>query len=81
LLLTRLRALMPRAVFLLPGIGVQGGRVEALGAAFEPGPAAALVTASRSIVAPALQAGSSRPALEAAEALRESAWSLSAATR
>jgi orotidine-5'-phosphate decarboxylase len=80
-LLARLRALMPRAVFLLPGVGVQGGRVEVLGAAFEPGPAAALVTASRSIVGPALEAGSSRPALEAAEALRESAWALSGPSR
>ena len=41
---------MPRAVFLLPGVGAQGGRVEDLGAAFAPHPAAGLVTASRSIV-------------------------------
>jgi orotidine-5'-phosphate decarboxylase len=80
-LVARLRALMPRAIFLLPGIGVQGGRVEALGPAFEPGAAAALVAASRSIVGPALEAGSSRPALDAAEALRESAWALSGPAR
>ena len=49
-LLGRLRELMPRAVFLLPGVGAQGGRVEDLAAAFEPHPAAGLVTASRSIV-------------------------------
>ena len=49
-LLGRLRELMPRAVFLLPGVGAQGGRVEDLGPAFAPHPAAGLVTASRSIV-------------------------------
>jgi orotidine-5'-phosphate decarboxylase len=48
--LARMRELMPRAVFLLPGIGAQGGRVEDLGPAFAPHPAAGLVTASRSIV-------------------------------
>ena len=41
---------MPRAVFLLPGIGAQGGRVEDLAPAFAPGRAAGLVTSSRSIV-------------------------------
>ena len=76
-LLARLRELMPRAVFLLPGIGAQGGTVEAVGAAFGPGPAAALVTASRSIVEPALEAGSAEAALEAAEELRRAAWALS----
>ena len=41
---------MPRAIFLLPGVGAQGGSVEDLGPAFAPHPAAGLVTASRSIV-------------------------------
>ncbi|MGX6450133.1 orotidine-5'-phosphate decarboxylase, partial [Patulibacter sp. S7RM1-6] len=36
--LERLRALMPRTPFLLPGVGAQGGRVEDLAAAFAPGP-------------------------------------------
>jgi len=49
-LLARLRELMPEAVFLLPGIGAQGGRVEDLGAAWAPHPAAGLVAASRSVV-------------------------------
>ena len=49
-LLARLRELMPQAIFLLPGVGAQGGRVEDLGAAFAPHPAAGLVTASRAIV-------------------------------
>ena len=41
------RELMPRAPFLLPGIGAQGGRVEDLAPAFAPGRAGGLVTASR----------------------------------
>lgn len=48
--LERLRALMPRAVFLLPGVGAQGGDPAALGPAFTPHPAAGLVAVSRSIV-------------------------------
>ena len=75
-LLARLRELMPRAIFLLPGIGAQGGEIEAVGGAFGPGRAAALVTASRSIAGPALEAGSADAAREAAERLRESAWVL-----
>jgi orotidine-5'-phosphate decarboxylase len=76
--LARLRELMPQAVFLLPGIGAQGGRVEDLRPAFAPGPAAALVTASRSLVDPALAAGDPSAAWAAAEALREAAWELAA---
>ena len=47
--LSRARELMPRAPFLLPGIGAQGGRVEDLAPAFAPGRAGGLVSASRSI--------------------------------
>jgi orotidine-5'-phosphate decarboxylase len=47
--IARLRELMPRAVFLMPGVGPQGGRPELLGAAFGPGPASGLVAASRGI--------------------------------
>ncbi len=75
-LIAGLRELMPRAVFLLPGVGAQGGRVEDLAAAFAPGRAAALVAASRSIVEAALAAGDPNAALEPAERLRESAWRL-----
>jgi orotidine-5'-phosphate decarboxylase len=79
-LLTRLRELMPRAIFLLPGVGAQGGRVEDLAAAFEPHPAAGLVTASRSIVNAHEQRGGdpARAAADAAEELRVAAWSVSA---
>ncbi|MEA2474859.1 MAG: orotidine-5-phosphate decarboxylase [Thermoleophilaceae bacterium] len=77
-LLDRLRELMPRAVLLLPGVGAQGGDVADLAAAFEPHPAAGLVTASRSIVNAHTQRGGDpgEAALAAAEELRELAWSL-----
>ena len=71
--IARLRELMPRAPFLLPGVGAQGGRVEDLAPAFAPGRAAGLVTASRSIVR-AHEAGGAEPAAAAraeAERLRE----------
>ena len=44
------RALMPRAVLLLPGVGAQGGRLEDLAPAFAAGPASALPSASRSVI-------------------------------
>lgn len=80
--LARARELMPRAVFLLPGVGAQGGRVEDLAAAFAPARAAALVTASRSIAHAHEAAGGEPAAAAAAEAerLREAAWSLASAT-
>ena len=70
---------MPRAVFLLPGVGAQGGRVEDLAAAFAPGRAAGLVTASRAIVNAYLEGGADPASAAAAQAerLRASAWSLS----
>lgn len=77
--LERARELMPGAVFLLPGVGAQGGRVEDLAAAFAPGRAGGLVSASRSI-ADAHRAAGGEPAAAAraeAERLRESAWGLS----
>jgi orotidine-5'-phosphate decarboxylase len=76
--LARARELMPRTPFLLPGIGAQGGRVEDLAPAFDPGPAGGLVTASRSI-ARAHEAAGEDPATAAraeAERLRAAAWSL-----
>jgi orotidine-5'-phosphate decarboxylase len=76
----RARELMPHAVFLLPGVGAQGGRVEELRAAFAPGRAAGLVSASRSI-AGAYRASGRDPAQAAraeAERLRASAWGLAA---
>ncbi len=76
--LTRLRELMPRTPFLLPGIGAQGGDVAALAPAFAPGRAGGLVSASRSIAdAHAQTGGDPRDAARAeAERLREQAWAL-----
>jgi orotidine-5'-phosphate decarboxylase len=68
----RMRELMPRSVFLLPGVGAQGGDPALLGAAFKPGPAAALVASSRAIV------GDPDPAA-AAERLRATLWEISGA--
>jgi orotidine-5'-phosphate decarboxylase len=75
----RMRELMPRTVFLLPGIGAQGGRVEDLAPAFAPHRAAGLVTASRSIATAHERAPGEAPAAAAraeAERLRAAAWSL-----
>lgn len=76
--LERLRELMPRTPFLLPGVGAQGGRLEDLAAAFAPGPGAALITVSRSIVGAFRQTGGdpADAARRAAESLRAVAGSL-----
>ena len=68
--LARLRELMPRAIFLLPGVGAQGGSADALGPAFEPHPAAGLVAASRSIVGAHRERGGD-PAVAARNAAKE----------
>jgi len=63
----------------LPGVGAQGGRVEELAAAFTPGRAGGLISASRSI-SEAYRVAGGEPAAAArahAERLREQAWSLS----
>jgi orotidine-5'-phosphate decarboxylase len=74
--LARMRELMPRAIFLLPGVGAQGGSATDLGPAFEPHPAAGLVAASRSIVnAHADRGGDPAVAAQtAAEELRALTW-------
>ncbi len=74
----RARELMPNAVFLLPGVGAQGGCVEDLAPAFAPGRAGGLVTASRSIVNAYLINGDDPAAAARAEAerLRAVAWKL-----
>jgi orotidine-5'-phosphate decarboxylase len=68
--IAHLRGLMPRSVFLLPGVGAQGGDPALLGAAFAPGPAGAIVSSSRGI------AGAADPAA-AAEELRATLWAIS----
>ena len=70
--LGRLRELMPDSIFLIPGVGAQGGDPALLGPAFRPGQASALVTASRSI------AGADDPG-GAADELRSVVWAASQA--
>jgi orotidine-5'-phosphate decarboxylase len=76
--LRRLRQQMPNAVFLLPGVGAQGGTVEDLAAAFAPGRAGGLVSASRAIVNAHEARGGPPAAAARAEAarLRDLAWGL-----
>ena len=80
-LLARLRELMPHAVFLLPGIGAQGGDTRALAPAFAPGRAGGLVAASRSIVDAWRERGGdpATAAAAAARALRDAAWEIAPA--
>lgn len=76
--LVRARELMPQAVLLLPGVGAQGGHVEELAAAFAPGRAGGLITASRSIAGAHLATGGdpASAARAVAEDLRAAAWAL-----
>ena len=76
--LGRLRQLMPSAVFLLPGVGAQGGRVDDLGPAFTRGAASGLITVSRGIVHAHRMSGGDPAAAARREAarLREQAWAL-----
>ena len=78
--ITRLRAAMPHAVFLIPGVGAQGGKVEDLAAAFTAGRASALITVSRALVN-AWERRRRDPSSQRAKRpreLRESIWSVSA---
>jgi orotidine-5'-phosphate decarboxylase len=70
---------MPHAIFLIPGVGAQGGTVEGLSDAFAPGPSGALVSVSRGIVAAHERTGGDPAASARDEAarLREALWSLS----
>jgi orotidine-5'-phosphate decarboxylase len=75
-----LRSLMPRAVWLLPGIGPQGGSGRDLAPAFAPGPAGGLVSASRAIVyaceSDAHEGTPAECARAEAQRLRELIWGL-----
>jgi len=76
--LADLRTQMPAAIFLLPGVGAQGGRIEDLAPAFSPGPAAALVSVSRGIAGAHERTGGdpAKAAHEEAVRLRELAWNV-----
>jgi orotidine-5'-phosphate decarboxylase len=76
--LERLRELMPQTIFLVPGVGAQGGRVTDLAPVFTVGAAAGVVSLSRGIVhAHRVSGGEAADAArrEAAR-VREQAWSL-----
>ncbi len=47
---TRLREMMPKCLFLVPGYGAQGSTAEDVAAAFKPDGSGALVSASRSVI-------------------------------
>ncbi len=77
--LEALRALMPHAVWLLPGIGPQGASGRDLAPAFAAGPAGGLVSASRAIVYAFESGDGGAPAASArdeAARLRELIWGL-----
>lgn len=76
--LESLRQWMPHAVFLIPGVGAQGGRVEDLEPAFAPGPAGALIAVSRGILGAHERIGGdpASAARREAQRLRELAWKL-----
>ncbi len=78
-LIKSLRELMPRTPFLLPGIGAQGGELKEIAHAFGSQPAAALVTAARSIVEAHKQYGGDpiSAARNEAERVRDTCWQLS----
>jgi orotidine-5'-phosphate decarboxylase len=75
----RARELLPRTPLLLPGIGAQGGTPAGVAAAFAAGPAAALVSASRSVIY--ASAGDDWRAAAATEAKRlaRETWDVAAA--
>jgi len=77
--LERMRELMPNTVFLLPGVGAQGGRVEDLAPVFAAGRGAGLVSSSRGIVFAYEEHGGdpAQAARREAARLRDLAWQLS----
>lgn len=76
--IAKLRERMPHAIFLLPGVGAQGGTTEGLQAAFTPGPAGGLISVSRGIVGAGARSGGDPAAAARDEAarLRERTWML-----
>jgi orotidine-5'-phosphate decarboxylase len=76
--LPRARELMPHTIFLMPGVGAQGGDVQDLAPAFAAGRAGGLPSASRSIAdAHRERGGDPADAARAeAERLRTIAWNL-----
>jgi len=73
------RKLMPQSVFLLPGVGAQGGTPRDLERAWTSGPASALVAASRSVIYASRESGVDFRTAAGAEAsrLKREVWSVS----
>lgn len=74
-----LREAMPRSIWLVPGVGAQGGRPEDLEGAFGDHPASVLVTASRTIALAHEETGyderdPASAARSAARKLRQAVW-------
>jgi orotidine-5'-phosphate decarboxylase len=73
------RELLPRAPFLLPGIGAQGAAPADVAPAFAAGPAGGLVSASRSVIYASADADWRAAAAAAAEALARESWRVASA--
>jgi orotidine-5'-phosphate decarboxylase len=73
------RELLPRSVFLLPGIGAQGAAPADVGAAFAAGRASALISASRSVIYASRESDWRSAAALEAERLAREAWLASGA--
>lgn len=73
------RRLLPRALFLLPGVGAQGGEPADLAPAFAAGRASALVAASRSVIYAYRRDGGDwqAAARDEAERLAREVWAVS----
>ncbi|MBN1418768.1 MAG: orotidine-5'-phosphate decarboxylase [Planctomycetes bacterium] len=65
----RVRALLPDAFLLIPGVGAQGGRPEDLGPAFAPGGRGVIVNSSRGVI----YAFAKKPEIPWREAIRQAA--------
>jgi orotidine-5'-phosphate decarboxylase len=81
--LADLRKAMPTAIFLIPGVGAQGGRIENLAPVFATGAPGGLVSVSRGLVFAFEQDGGdpASSAAREAERLRNSAWNLVSKSR
>ena len=75
--LARLRKLLPRTPFLIPGYGAQGANAADIRAAFDSDGLGALVTASRSIIYAGPGEDYAARAAEAAERMRSELWQAS----
>jgi orotidine-5'-phosphate decarboxylase len=73
------RRLMPRTIFLLPGVGAQGASITDLARAFQSGPASALVSSSRSVIYAYKESGADFREAAGTEAarLRREVWAAS----